>query len=59
MPDVKPAAEDDARPEVFDDVTKVGVRKVFGKQVMNMDMLQDELTKRRVTKEITTRRRPR
>ena len=24
----------------FDDVTKVGVRKVFGKQVMSMDMLQ-------------------
>jgi hypothetical protein len=37
----------------FDDVTKTGVRKVFGKQVMSMDLLQDELTSRRVTKEIT------
>jgi hypothetical protein len=29
------------------------VRKVFCKQVMSMDLLQDELTSRRVTKEIT------
>ena len=26
-------------------VTKVGVRKVFGQQVMSMDMLQEELTR--------------
>jgi len=36
----------------FDDVTKVGVRKVFGKQVMSMEILQDELTARRVAKDI-------
>jgi len=42
----------------FDDVTKVGVRKVFGKQVMSMDMLQDELSARRVTKEITVNPTP-
>ena len=42
----------------FDDVTKVGVRKVFGKQVMNMDMLQDELSARRVTKEVTIKPTP-
>ena len=54
MPDVKKRLQKTTPDsKSFEDVTKVGVRKVFGKQVMNMDMLQDELTKRRVTKEIT------
>ena len=37
----------------FDEVTAVGVRKVFGKQVMDMEILQNELTTRRVAKELT------
>merc|ERR1712185_826081 len=59
MPDIKKRLQK-TTPESksFDDVTKVGVRKVFGKQVMNMDMLQDELTARRVTKEITVNPTP-
>ena len=59
MPDIKKLLQK-TTPESksFDDVTKVGVSKVFGKQVMSMDMLQDELSKRRVTKELTVNPTP-
>ena len=42
----------------WDDVTAVGVRKVFGQQVMSMDMLQDELTKRRCSGDIFIKPHP-
>uniref|UniRef100_A0A7S2CRY1 EF-hand domain-containing protein n=1 Tax=Haptolina brevifila TaxID=156173 RepID=A0A7S2CRY1_9EUKA len=37
----------------FEESTKVGVRKVFGKPVMSMEMFQQELQDRRCIKEIT------
>jgi len=39
--------------KAFDETTKVGVRKVFGKAVMSMDMFQEQLQDRRCIKEIT------
>ena len=60
LPEVKKRLQHTQNPEIrsFDAITKVGVRTVFGKQVMNMDMLQDELTLRRCTKEITLKPTP-
>ena len=42
----------------YEEVTKVGVRKVFGQPVMSMDMLQDELTARRVFGDLTVKPTP-
>ena len=39
--------------KTFEETTKVGVRKVFGKPVMSMEMFQQELQDRRCIKEIT------
>ena len=61
IPDVKKKLNTKSENKVarsYEEVTKVGVRTVFGKPVLSMEMLQNELTARRVFGDLTVKPTP-